>query len=112
MRQLFQARDAYGQPILGCVNPSDTINGMHFTGSGAKTDNVPAGANYVLVSGSQNVDLYVKIGGVAASYSGDKTDGSASEINPSIRQLDGATAVGVAVVLTSGNCDVSLSYWS
>ena len=41
-----------------------------------------------------NADIWVKVGGVAAVPAGDTTDGTSSELNPSVRYLDSLT-IGV-----------------
>ncbi len=109
MVRLIQGVDQNGYPIVAGIPQSDTINGMHFTVAAAKNDTVPAGANFVVFAVSQSVDIYVKVGGSAAVLTGDVTDGSASELNPLVRQVAAGATIGVAV---GAACDVTLAYYS
>ncbi|MGO9170019.1 MAG: hypothetical protein ACLQBD_26780 [Syntrophobacteraceae bacterium] len=107
--RLVQGVDGNGYPLVAGIPQSNTINAMDFTGAGTKSQNVPAGANFVLISASQNVDVFVLMNGAAAVPSGDVTNGSASEANPPLRQLYGVTTIGVAV---NAACIVTLAYYS
>ena len=108
--RLAQGVDQFGMPIIGAIPQGNYINGYHFTAAGTATDTPPSGANFVLVAASGQVSVYVTIGGAATGpYTGNNTSGGASEVNPLIRQLLGATGVGIAV---GAACDVSLSYFS
>ncbi len=109
MTGLQQGIDQWGLPIVGSFPQSNTINAICFTAAGAGTDNVPTGAKFVLIGASQGIDVFVKIGGVAAVPSATVANGSASEANPLLRALNGAATVGVAV---SSACIVTLAYYS
>lgn len=109
MKRLMQGVDQNGWPIVAGIPQSDAINAMVFTAAGAKNQNVPAGANFVLISASQNVDVFVKLGGDAAVPAADVTDGSAAEANPLIRNVQGVSSIGVAV---SAACIVTLAYYA
>jgi alcohol dehydrogenase YqhD (iron-dependent ADH family) len=109
MKRLSQGIDQNGVAIIGAIPQSDTINAYVFSGAGTASDTVPTGANLVLIAASQNVDVFVKIGGSATVPGSNITNGSASEANPMIRWLQGATSVGIAV---SASCIVTLSYFS
>ncbi len=107
--RLIQGVDQNGWPLVAGIPQSNTINAMDFSGAGAKSQSVPAGANFVLISASQNVDTFVLMNGTAAVPSGDVTNGTASEANPPLRSLYGVTTIGVAV---SAACIVTLAYYS
>lgn len=109
MVRLGQGVDQWSVPVVGSFPQSDTINAICFTAAGTGVDNVPTGANFVLIAVSQGIDVFARIGGTASVPAGNITDGSASEANPLLRALNGATTVGVAV---SSACIVTLAYYS
>lgn len=109
MTRLQQGVDQWGVPVVGSFPPSAKVNALYFAAAGAGVDTVPAGANFVLIGAKQGIDVFVKIGGTAAVPTGNITDGSASEANPLLRALNGATTVGVAVGAAS---IVTLAYYS
>lgn len=108
--RLIQGVDQNGWPLVAGIPQSNTIGIMDFTGAAAKTQNIPAGANFVLISATGGVDVWVSLSGTAAVPTGDNTSGTAIvEANPPLRQLYGATQVSVAV---SAATIVSLAYYS
>jgi hypothetical protein len=108
LTRFTQAIDDRGYPIISCRPQSNYINAKDFSGAGAKTDTPPAGANIVVIGCTQNVDVFVTIGGAAAVPRADVTHGTASMANPLAYQLNGATTVGVAVAAA---CSVTLEYY-
>jgi len=109
----------FGWPV-GSLPPSDTINSMVFSGASAITQAIPANAGFVLVSASQNVDIMVIFGGipggavantVATTFANaaNSASGNASELNPLLRQLSGATTISVAA---NAACTVTLAYYN
>lgn len=72
-------RDIDGIPV------SDTINARNITIGGTAEDlTIPSGAKYVVFSAT--ADFYVGWSATAA-VPADVTDGSASELNPTVRRL-------------------------
>lgn len=70
---------------------------------------IPSGAKYVLFSST--ADFYAKIGGTAAVPAADVTDGSGSELNPTVRHLsDSATTIGL--ISTVAGCVVTMSFYN
>ncbi len=59
----------------------------------AETHTVPAGAKFVIF-GSDG-DFYAKPNGTAAVPANDVTDGTGSELNPVIWDLNGVTSIGL-----------------
>lgn len=109
MTRLQQGIDQWSLPVVGSFPQSSAINAICFTAAGSAVDNVPTGANFVLIGASHGVDVFVKVGGTASVPTGNITNGSASEANPLLRALNGATTVGAAV---SSPCVVTLAYYS
>ncbi len=60
--------------------------------STAEAFTVPTDARYVLFSG--NVDYYVNYT-TTATVPGDVTDGTASELNPELRDISGVTSISI-----------------
>lgn len=70
-----------------------------------ETHTVPAGADFVLFSADG--DFYAKPNG-AAAVPGDVTDGTASELNPVIWDLDGVSSIGL---ISSAARKITLSFY-
>ena len=70
-----------------------------------ETHTVPAGADFVIFSADG--DFYAKPNG-AAAVPGDVTDGTASELNPVIWDLNGVTSIGL---ISSSARKVTLSFY-
>jgi hypothetical protein len=69
------------------------VNNYLLVASTNKAVTVPTGANFALFSAS--ADIWVNVGGVAAVPSGDVTDGTGSELNPSLRRVEAGGTIGV-----------------
>jgi hypothetical protein len=69
------------------------VNNYLLVASTNKAVTVPTGANFALFSAS--ADSWVNVGGVAAVPSGDVTDGTGSELNPSLRRVEAGGTIGV-----------------
>lgn len=65
-------------------------------------------ASYVVFSA--NADFYAKVGAAAAVPAADVTDGTGSELNPTIRFLAGATAIGV-ITAAAGGAIVTMMFY-
>jgi hypothetical protein len=94
---------------MGSIPISNTVNVMDFTAAGVKTQNVPSGANLVLIRPASGQDVFVKLGAAAAVPTGDITDGSGSAQDPTIIELMGAATISVA---TAAAGIVTLSFYS
>lgn len=75
----------------------------------AERFNIPTGAIWVLIEASGQYDVYVSYDADAAVPAGDVTDGSASELNPGLRLINGVSQIGV---ISPDACKVTLHYWS
>lgn len=107
MRRIVRS-DNVGWPFAGGVVQSDEINAYVFSGAGTALDTVPAGANFVRIGATPGAAFFVKMGAAAVVPTGNVTDGSASEANPSMFVLDGETEIGIAVPAA---CIVTLAYY-
>lgn len=91
---------------LGCLPFSDYINSRSLSASTAETFIVPEGARFVVFSGT--ADFYAKPN-ATASVPADVTDGSASELNPTLRSVVGVSSVSV---ISESACVVSAAFFS
>lgn len=97
------------EPARGVVfNYSDTVNAYVMTGSSIAVT-VPSGARYA--SFSATGPFYVKFaaGGTAAIPGANVTDGSASVLNPTVRDI--TDLASFAVIGTAGVV-VTISYYN
>ena len=69
------------------------VNTYLLTASTNKAVTPPTGARYAIFASTH--DIWVKMGGAASVPAGDTTDGTGSELNPSLRFIEGVTAIGV-----------------
>lgn len=91
---------------LSCLPFSDAINALSLAANTAESITIPSGARYVIFSGT--ADFYVKSGGTA-TVPGDTTDGSASELNPTMRDLKDVTTLSV---ISASACVVTAAFYS
>jgi hypothetical protein len=73
---------------------SDHIDALVLAAATAESIRVPSGATRLMAVCSETV-FYMKLDGTATIPSGDVTDGTASELQPGLRYLDGAASVSV-----------------
>jgi len=71
-----------------------------------KAITVPTGSKYVIFAA--NADIWVRIDGAAVVPSGDTTDGTGSELNPSTRYLGSETTIGI---ISESAAKVSLMFY-
>jgi hypothetical protein len=115
MLRLTQGIDGFGNMVVAAMQQSDTIYVNVFAGSTAQYVTVPAGANFVLFSASQNVDFYMLLGVtsglVVPSATATETAGAQSipELNPVLRQLNGATHIGL---VPAAACNITMAFYS
>jgi hypothetical protein len=115
MLALRQSFDSEGNVVAGAFPQSDTIDALYFAAAGAQSDNVPAGARFVAVSLSAPVAAFLKMDGAAVVPAANVSNGSASEAipvgnaQPLVRELNGATTVGIAV---GAACAATLAYYA
>jgi len=90
---------------LSCLPFSDSINALALAANTAETLSIPAGARFAVFSGT--VDFYVKTGGTA-TVPGDTTDGSAAELNPTMRDITGASLISI---ISAATCIVTVAFY-
>lgn len=100
------AQDNNGQSTFA-VPFSDTINVQTLAPTVAESVTIPSGAKYVVFSSS--ADFYARINAAATIPVGDVTDGSGSEMNPSIRQLRDVTTLSV---ISPSACTITLAFYA
>jgi hypothetical protein len=93
--------------------PSTYVDARSLAASTAKTVTVPTfplapGSFLVLVFSANCTDYYVRYGGTATVPSGDVTDGTASERNPSAMQLVQGDSLSI---ISPTTCIVTISYY-
>lgn len=79
--------------------PQSDVNAAVLAANTAETITIPSGATHV--SFSANTDFYMKFNGTAAVPGADVSDGSASELNPTVRRLllgDGTAVTSISVI--------------
>jgi len=110
MRSFLKGRNRQYQRGMFAPPPSDTVHARVLAANTAELVAVPAGAMFVVFSAT--ADFYVKFGAsevAAAVPGGDVTDGTASELNPSAREIpDGATHLSL---VSAAACTVTLSFY-
>ena len=113
----------FGWPV-GSLPPPDYINFANLAANTPYTQPIPANASFVLISATQNIDIFVLFGGqpggpIAANTNATANFGSAAanvingtalgELNPLLRQIGGATTISITANAT---CLVTLSYYN
>lgn len=112
LRDLIVPKDRKGSEIGGLRAPSYT-NSRALAANTAETIAVPSGANWVLFSAT--ADMYADFQGQTAVVPGDVTDGSAPELNPSMRyigNIEAISALSTISVISAATCIVTASFWS
>lgn len=105
MRSLISVVDAMGVATMA-VNPSDTVQAVILAAGVSKQVSVPSEARLVLFNASR--PFWARIGGATSLPVADILDGSAPELCPSGRALDGAASIGL---VSAEPCQISLSYY-
>jgi len=108
MKSLIFESDKNGQHSLHLPSPDDSVyTRILGTGGTAESFTVPAGANFVVFSADN--DFYARYTGTAAVPSADVTDGTASEMNPTARNIKGVATI--SVVSATANCIVTATFY-
>lgn len=93
---LIQRIDSNGSNIFA-RNPSGYVLARALAASTAESITVPAGAKFVVLSATG--DFYANFT-TTATVPGDTTDGTASELNPSVIDVSGVTTISVISAAT------------
>lgn len=94
---------------LSCLPFSDAVNAVALAANTPESIVIPTGARFVIFSGT--ADFYVKAAasGAVAAVPGDTTDGSACELNPTMRDLKG---IGSLSAISASTCVVTAAFYS
>lgn len=92
---------------IAALRPSDTIDARVLAGTVAESHTVPTGARFVAFSGTG--DFYVRYGNTAAIPAADVTNGTASELNPGVRMIEGHATIGL---IAPADCVVTMAFYS
>lgn len=90
-----------------CLPKSSHVDARVLAAGVAEVHQIPANAKYVLFS--SNADFYANIGAAAAVPAADVTDGTASELNPTMRALGTATSIGL---IAPTACVITMSFFA
>lgn len=105
MLKLLTADDAMGDHT-DIINVSDSRHAVTPAAGVPKQVAVPAGARIVLANA--NGDFWVQYGATATLPAGDVLNGTAAELNPAGRIINGVTALGL---VAPADCIVSLAFY-
>jgi hypothetical protein len=101
------ALDADRCPAQNVIPAPNFVAARVLAANTAEVHTVPTGAKYVVFSGT--TDFYARFGAAAAVPADDVTDGTASELNPVARSIEGYTTIGVIAPAT---CVLTLAFYS
>jgi hypothetical protein len=85
---------------------ADYIDARVLAAGVAEVHTIPADARFVIFSGTD--DFYVMVDGAAAVPAADVVNGSASELNPTILDIENATTIGI---ISPVICTVTLTFY-
>jgi hypothetical protein len=88
--------------------PPGYINTYELAASTAKAVTIPTGARFAIFGATADIWVVIGAGKTAAVPSGDTTDGSGSELNPSIRNVTGQTAMSI---ISESAAKVSITFY-
>lgn len=91
---------------LTCLPPSDSVMARSLAANTAESITVPAGARYVVFAGT--ADFYANYT-TTATVPGDTTDGTASELNPTMRDVRNVTTISV---ISGSNAVITAAFYS
>lgn len=93
------ARDFFALP------PSDYVDARSLSAGVAESFAVPSGAKFAMFASTG--DFYAAYDGTAAEAT-DISDGSASELNPTMRYISGKTNISV---IAPSDCKITISFY-
>lgn len=102
---LTQRTDSNGSNIFA-RNPSGYVLSRLLAASTAESFAVPTGAKFVVLSST--ADFYANFT-TTATVPGDVTDGTASELNPSVIDVSGVTTISV---ISAGTPIITAAFYS
>lgn len=95
-----------GENYSHALDYPDYVNARSLAANTAEVIAVPANASIVYFSAQ--ADIYVRYGATTAAVPGDVTDGSACELNPTARIVNGLTQISV---ISTAACKVTASFF-
>jgi len=104
MNKLIVPSCAEGSNTLSVPAP-ETINGVVLAANIAESVTVPSGARYALFNAT--ADFYAKYSGTATVIT-DTTDGSGSELNPTLRTLGTGDTISV---ISGETCYLTVAFY-
>jgi hypothetical protein len=106
MKRLSVVQDSNKQVASG-INAPDYIDARVLAANVAKVHTIPTNAVFVLFSSTS--DFYVNYDAAAAVPATDVTSGAGSELNPTLRKIDGLSTIGLIAPAT---CVVTLCFFA
>jgi hypothetical protein len=106
MNRIMAIIDPNGRDLVG-LNLSNHADARALAAGVAESHTVPTGAKYVVFSST--TDFYANFAGVAAIPAADVTDGTASILNPQLRAIGQATAIGL---ISPAACIVTMEFYA
>lgn len=106
MKSFQIATDVNTQPTA-CIHFSDYVNVQQLRSGIPESIILPTDARFVLFSSTG--DFFSRIDADASISSSDVTDGSGSELNPTIRSLVGITSLSL---VAPKNCTVTMAFYA
>jgi hypothetical protein len=97
--------DGAGQNTFSRPAP-DYVDARVLAAAVSEDQAVPTGARHVIFSAT--ADFYAEKGGTAAVPAADVTNGTASELNPTIWSLDGVSTIGL---IAPGATVITLTFY-
>lgn len=97
--------------IFSSLAPSDHVDARSLSSGAAETLTVPDGANFVVFSCTGN---FYAAYDTTAAVPGDVADGTAAELNPTIRKLvkaDGSIYKTISVITPDSSAVVTAAYY-
>lgn len=104
MKSLTINRGANGENTYA-IPASSFVNSYELSAGTAETVTIPTGASVVMFSALDN--FFVHYDTVAALPGGDVTDGTAAELNPTVRDIAEFTTISIVSPTSSNQVTVS-----
>ena len=108
MKKLEVEAGANGKSTFSIPAPSDgvSINALQLAANTAESFTIPSGAKFVIFNSTE--DFYARYD-TTATVPADTTDGTASELNPTIRTLDSRDTISV---ISESSCKITATFYN
>ena len=104
MKQMNIATGSDGESTLSAPTSTD-INGALLAANVAESITIPSGSKFAMFNAT--ADFYARYTGTASVIS-DTTDGSGSELNPTVRTLTGSDTISV---ISGETCYITVCFY-